>query len=61
MAEKDFIVFNGKFACKKCSEPVQSMRFWPDSGDTTWMCTKKHISKVELMAKKKTKKDFTNE
>jgi hypothetical protein len=61
MANQDFKVFSGKFFCKKCNEEVTSLRFWPESGDTTWMCTKKHISKVELAVKKKTKKDFLNE
>ena len=61
MANQDFRVFPGKFFCKKCNEEVTSLRFWLESGDTTWMCTKKHISKVELMIKKKTKKDFINE
>jgi hypothetical protein len=61
MADRDFRVFNGKFPCKKCNEEVTSLRFWPESGDTTWMCTKKHMSKVGLTPKKKKKGDFTDE
>jgi len=61
MANKDFIVFNGKLTCKKCSEHVASFRFWPESGDTTWMCSQKHVSKVELVPRKKKKGDFVNE
>jgi hypothetical protein len=61
MADKDFSIYNGKFLCKKCQEEVNSLRFWPESGDTTWMCTKKHISKVTLIPIKKKKADFENE
>lgn len=61
MADKDFKVFDGKFPCKKCHEEVLSLRLWLESGDATWMCTKKHISKVNLLPKKKKKADFQNE
>lgn len=58
MGDRDFRIFNGKFPCKKCNEEVTSLRFWPASGDTTWMCSSKHMSKVELTPKKKKKSDF---
>lgn len=61
MAEKDFKIFSGKFLCKRCHEEVVSLRLWLFSGDVTWMCTKKHISKVNLMPQKKKKSDFDNE
>jgi hypothetical protein len=61
MSEEKFLPVPGKFICKKCKQDVTAARFWHDSGDVTWMCTNKHISKVELVVKKKTKKDFTNE
>jgi hypothetical protein len=61
MADKEFKVFEGKFPCKKCQEEVLSLRLWAESGDATWMCTKKHVSKVNLIPKKKKKADFTNE
>jgi hypothetical protein len=61
MADKEFKVFEGKFLCKKCQEEVLSLRLWVESGDATWMCTKKHVSKVNLIPKKKKKADFTNE
>ena len=61
MAEKVFKIFAGKFLCKKCQEEVLSLRFWPESGDVTWMCSKKHISNVALVPTKKKKKDFDNE
>ena len=58
MAERDFRIFSGKFTCKKCDEEVASMRFWYGSGDTTWMCSKKHMSKVSLIPQKKKKADY---
>jgi len=61
MAEKDFKVFPGKFPCKKCGEEVLSLRLWLDSGDATWMCSKKHVSKVGLIPVKKKRKDFSHE
>jgi hypothetical protein len=61
MADKDFKVFEGKFPCKKCHEEVTSLRLWTGSGDATWMCTKKHVSKVNLKPEKKKKADFINE
>jgi hypothetical protein len=59
--DKPFATFPGKFLCKNCNEEVKSMRLWRDTGDATWMCTKKHVSRVQLVAKKKTKKDYENE
>lgn len=58
MAEKDFKIFSGKFPCKKCHEEVLSLRLWIGSGDATWMCSKKHISKVNLIPQKKKKSDY---
>jgi hypothetical protein len=58
VAEANFRVVSGVFYCKKCSEQVSSMRFWPLSGDTTWMCSKKHLSKVSLIPEKKKKSDY---
>ena len=61
MAERDFSIYDGKFPCKKCNEEVFSLRLWSASGDATWMCSQKHISKVSLMPPKKRKKDYINE
>ena len=58
---KDFKVFAGKFPCKKCGEEVKSLRLWIDSGDTTWMCESKHVSRVNLIPEKKKKADFKDE
>lgn len=57
----DFKIFAGKFLCKKCHEEVLSLRLWPESGDATWMCSSKHISKVNLLPQKKKKADFKSE
>jgi hypothetical protein len=61
MAEKDFKIFEGKFPCKKCGEEVLSLRLWLSSGDATWMCSRKHLSKVGLIPQKKRKADFDHE
>jgi hypothetical protein len=61
MLESKFTVYPGKWPCKTCQEVVISLRYWKESGEATWMCTKKHISKVNLIPLKKTKKDFINE
>ncbi len=61
MADNNFIVFSGKFPCKKCNEEVLSLRLWRETGDATWMCSAKHMSKVALVPSKKKKKDFINE
>ena len=58
---RDFKVYEGKWTCKTCSEVVLNLRLWPDSGDATWMCSQKHLSKVNLIPPKKKKKDFKNE
>ena len=58
---RDFQVYEGKWPCKTCSEVVLTLRLWPDSGDVTWMCTQKHLSKMNLMPTKKKKKDFKDE
>ena len=61
MPEKEFKVFPGKFVCKKCDEEVLSLRLWLESGDSTWMCSKKHVTRVGLIPVKKKRKDFENE
>jgi hypothetical protein len=61
MAEEKFFHVPGQFICQKCKENVTAARFWYETGDVTWMCQNKHISRVELVAKKKKKKDFGDE
>jgi len=58
---KEFTVYSGQFLCKNCGVEVTSLRYWAESGDATWMCLNKHISKVNLLPIKKSKKDFANE
>jgi len=61
MVDQKFLSVNGQFICQKCKEDINVARFWHESGDVTWMCSSRHMSKVELLAKKKKKKDFDNE
>lgn len=61
MTTKDFTVYFGKFPCKDCHEEVKSLRLWTVKGEATWMCSKKHLSKVDLIPQKKKKKDFDND
>lgn len=55
MANEKFRIFSGEFHCQQCKEEVKSLRLWLESADLTWMCTKKHISRVPLIL---TKKDY---
>lgn len=54
-------IYHGEFPCHTCGEVVKSLRFYFDSKDTTWMCSKKHISVVTLIQPKKAKKDYERE
>jgi hypothetical protein len=56
--DKPFSVYPGKWPCKKCGIEVTLLRYWPETGDATWMCLDKHISKVNLLPPRKRKKDF---
>jgi hypothetical protein len=58
---KEFTVYPGKFPCKTCQEIVGSLRYWRETGDATWMCSQKHISKVGLIPPKRKKRDFIDE
>ncbi len=59
MLEPKFSTYPGKWPCKTCQEIVTTLRYWKETGDATWMCSKKHISKVSMIPK--TKKDYDNE
>jgi hypothetical protein len=61
MLDKKFSTYPGKFPCKTCQEEVMLLRYWIESGEATWMCSKKHISKVGLFPQKKKKRDYLNE
>ena len=56
MLEPKFSTYPGKWPCKTCQEIVITLRYWRETGDTTWMCTQKHISRVSLLPP--TKKDY---
>ena len=43
-----FTTYAGKFICKTCKETVKTIRIFKDSGKGTWMCSKKHLSEVQL-------------
>jgi hypothetical protein len=58
VAETKFTVYYGEFPCHTCKEKVTSLRSWIETNELTWMCSKKHMSKVSLA--KKTKKDYKN-
>jgi hypothetical protein len=61
MVDSRFSTYPGKFPCKQCEEEVKSLRLWIETGDATWMCSNKHLSRVQLIPKKKTKKDYERE
>ena len=61
MSDQKFSVYPGKWPCKTCDEVVTSLRLWKETGDASWMCSKKHISKVSLIPNKKRKRDYLNE
>jgi hypothetical protein len=61
MADKDFSTYEGKWFCKTCDSIAKILRYYRETGDATWMCDQKHISKVNLIPSKKKKKDFIDE
>jgi len=58
MADKKFSIFHGIFPCHTCKEDVKSLRLWYETKELTWMCSKKHISKAQIL---KTKRDYERE
>lgn len=44
--------YPGKFPCHRCKEIVTEARLYLDTKDITWMCSKKHLSRVPLKQKK---------
>lgn len=47
--DSKYSVYPGKFQCHTCKEEVKTMRLWKETVEVTWMCTKKHLSKVALI------------
>ena len=61
MADNKFDVLRGKFICQECKVDVLTARFWKGTGEVSWMCESKHLSKVGLIPQKKKKKDYERE
>lgn len=55
----NYSVYHGKFPCHTCKEEVKTLRLYPDTKESTWMCSKKHLSKVSFGKRKK--KDYERE
>ena len=54
-----YTVYQGIFPCKTCKEDVKELRVYPETGQSTWMCSKKHLSKTQLyQVGYKKKKDY---
>lgn len=43
-----YSIYSGKFVCQECKSEVFEARFYFSSYDLTWMCSSKHLSKVNL-------------
>lgn len=55
-------IYEGKFICKTCKEEVKTLRLYIDTGMTSWMCSKKHLSEVKLFhVGYKKKRDYERE
>jgi len=54
-------VISGKFFCHTCENTPDTARLYTDTKKLTWMCSDKHLSEVNLIAEKKTKKDYERE
>jgi hypothetical protein len=58
----NYTVYQGKFFCKLCKEETKIIRVYPNTGQATWMCSKKHISKCQLYnVGYKKKRDYERE
>lgn len=53
-------IYTGKFKCQQCGADVSSIRSYPENKELTWMCSEKHLSRVNLNVKKN-KKDYERE
>ena len=47
-----YLQVEGSFNCHQCKEEVKVARMYYETTDLTWMCTKKHISKVTIVQRK---------
>jgi len=48
-----YTVYTGKFVCHECKAEVKSLRLYPDTKEMTWMCPVKHLSRVQIIKKKR--------
>ena len=57
-----FTIYEGKFPCKTCKEEVKTIRVYPETGISTWMCSQKHLSRSQLyQVGYKKKRDYERE
>lgn len=57
-----YTIYEGKFPCKTCHEEVKTIRFYKDTGMSSWMCSQKHLSQVQIChIGYKKKKDYERE
>jgi len=54
-------VYGGVFKCQVCHATVSSLRHYVEDKELTWMCSEKHVSRVNLDMKKNRKKKKNNE
>lgn len=51
-------IYNGVFKCQECGMQVLSLRLYSELKELTWMCENKHVSKVDLNVRKRSKKNY---
>lgn len=51
----------GKYPCHTCKVEVNSVRFYKETKELTWLCKNNHLSTVSLAPVKKSKKDYERE
>lgn len=57
-----FNTYQGKFPCKTCREEVKTLRVYTATGMGTWLCSKKHLTEVQVyQVGYKKKKDYERE
>lgn len=48
----NYSIFKGVFQCHTCKEDVKVLRLYTETTDLTWMCAKKHVSKVTILQRR---------
>ena len=57
-----YTTYPGIFICKVCKVEVKTFRVYSETGQATWMCTNKHLSKCQLYTVGyKKKRDYERE